>query len=104
MFSTTTSPFDNSRSTTDSTRAMNAGSIVNGAVALAWLLHRTGSRTEVNPALAALSMKSSVTDSPHAPSVGASSMLPKFTPRPIAEAAASARGDAPGGASFASGG
>src|SRR5262249_32308088 len=49
-------------------------------------------------------MKSSVTVSPHAPSVGASSMLPKLTPRPIAVAVAIALGDAPGGASFATGG
>jgi hypothetical protein len=31
-------------------------------------------------------------------------MLPKFTPRPIAAAVALALADAPGGASFASGG
>jgi hypothetical protein len=49
-------------------------------------------------------MKSSVTLMPHAPSVGASSMLPKFTPRPSAFAAASARADAPGGAPFGIGG
>src|SRR3954451_3931149 len=49
-------------------------------------------------------MKSSVTVSPHAPSVGASNMLPKFTPRPIAIAVAVALADAPGAASFAMGG
>ena len=104
MFRTTTSPFASSLSTTPSTRARNAASIVNGASALAWLLQRTGSRTDLKPAAAALSMKSSVTVRPHAPSVGASNMLPKFTPRPSAAAVAVALADAPGGASFAIGG
>src|SRR5436190_1265790 len=49
-------------------------------------------------------MKSSVTVRPHAPSVGASNMLPKFTPRPRAAAVAVALADARGGASFAIGG
>src|SRR5256885_119270 len=49
-------------------------------------------------------MKSSVTGRPHAPSVGASSILPKFTPRPIAAAGATALADATGAASVGSGG
>src|SRR4029079_8824701 len=104
MLRTTTTFFASSLSTTDATRVMNAASMVNGAWAPAWLLQRTGSRIEVKPAAVALSMKSSVTVSPHAPSVGASNVLPKFTPRPIAVAVAVALADAPGAASFAIGG
>jgi hypothetical protein len=54
--------------------------MVNGAFASAWLLQRTGSRTDWNPAAATWSTMSGVTATPHAPSVGASSMLPRLTP------------------------
>src|SRR5688572_12063424 len=55
---------------------------------------RTGIRTEAKPACLMSAKYSALSENPHAPSRGASSALPKFTPRPIDRHSANA---SPGG-------
>src|SRR5438309_9269790 len=79
-------------STAQSTRAANWRSSVYGASAFAWADHFTGRRTLSNPAALIVLKYSALSVTPHSPSFGASSALPKLIPRPSALFAARTSG------------